>query len=129
GARLKRARDLMHGKEELPLVPETASLQQAVVEMTSRRFGVTGVVDEAGRLVGVLTDGDLRRAFQRGTALEQPVGGAMTRQPRTTTPETLAADLLGQMNETRITSIFALDEAGIPVGVLHIHDLLRAGIA
>lgn len=129
GARLKRARDLMHGKAELPLVQDTVSLQQAVMEMTSRRFGVTGVTNAAGRLVGVLTDGDLRRAFQKGVSLDLPVTDAMTREPRTTTPETLAADLLGQMNETRITSIFALDEAGTPVGVLHIHDLLRAGIA
>jgi arabinose-5-phosphate isomerase len=127
GARLKRARDLMHGPEELPLVPRDATLERAVVEMTSRRFGVTGVVDEAGALVGVLTDGDLRRAFQGGVAMSGPVSGAMTPTPRTAAPEDLAADLLGLMNEKRITSLFVV-EGGRPVGILHLHDLLRAGV-
>jgi arabinose-5-phosphate isomerase len=127
GARLKRARDLMHGVEELPLVAADATLERAVVEMTSRRFGVTGVVDTDGRLAGVLTDGDLRRAFQRGVALSGPVAAAMTRTPRTAAPETLAADLLAMMNEKRITSLFVVSE-GRPVGILHLHDLLRAGV-
>ena len=126
GARLKRARDLMHGPDELPLVGRGATLGEAIVEMTSRRFGVTGVVEE-GRLVGVLTDGDLRRAFQRGLAMDRPVLEAMTATPRTAAPEDLAADLLGLMNEKRITSLFVV-EAGKPVGILHLHDLLRAGI-
>jgi arabinose-5-phosphate isomerase len=126
GARLKRARDLMHGAEELPLVGRDATLEQAVVEMTSRRFGVTGIVED-GRLVGVLTDGDLRRAFQRGLAMGGPVAAAMTRIPRTAAPEDLAPDLLGIMNEARITSLFVV-EGGRPVGILHLHDLLRAGV-
>jgi arabinose-5-phosphate isomerase len=126
GARLKRARDLMHGKDELPLVGQDATLEQAIVEMTSRRFGVTGIV-EAGRLVGVLTDGDLRRAFQRGAAMGGPVVEAMTPTPRTAAPEDLAPDLLGIMNEQRITSLFVV-EGGRPVGILHLHDLLRAGV-
>jgi arabinose-5-phosphate isomerase len=126
GARLKRARDLMHGAEELPLVGIAATLEQAVVEMTSRRFGVTGIVED-GRLTGVLTDGDLRRAFQRGVALGGPVAEAMTRTPRTAAPEDLAPDLLGIMNEARITSLFVVAE-GRPVGILHLHDLLRAGV-
>ena len=127
GARLKRARDLMHGAEELPLVPLGATLEQAVVEMTSRRFGVTGVMDGEGRLAGVLTDGDLRRAFQRGLAMGGPAAEAMTRTPLTAAPDTLAADLLALMNERRITSLFVV-EAERPVGILHLHDLLRAGI-
>jgi arabinose-5-phosphate isomerase len=127
GARLKRARDLMHGAEELPLVGLDATLERAVVEMTSRRFGVTGVLDGTGALAGVLTDGDLRRALQRGMALAAPVAGAMTGTPLSAAPETLAADLLGLMNEKRITSLFVL-EGGRPVGILHLHDLLRAGV-
>jgi len=127
GARLKRARDLMHGAEELPLVPLDATLERAVVEMTSRRFGVTGVLDGQGRLAGVLTDGDLRRAFGRGLAMSGPVAEAMTATPRTAAPGDLAADLLGLMNETRITSLFVV-EGGVPVGILHLHDLLRAGV-
>jgi arabinose-5-phosphate isomerase len=127
GARLKRARDLMHGAEELPLVQRDATLEQAIMEMTSRRFGVTGVVDADGALIGVLTDGDLRRAFQRGVAMSGPVLAAMTPTPRTAAPEELAADLLGLLNEKRITSLFVVD-AGRPVGILHLHDLLRAGV-
>ncbi len=127
GARLKRARDLMHGPEELPLVGAGATLQQAIVEMTSRRFGVTGVVDPAGALVGVLTDGDLRRAFQRGMAISAPVAEAMTATPRTAAPDALAAELLALMNEMRITCLFVV-EAGRPAGILHVHDLLRAGV-
>jgi arabinose-5-phosphate isomerase len=127
GARLKRARDLMHGADELPLVPETATLEQAIVEMTSRRFGVTGVVDGQGRLAGVVTDGDLRRAFQRGLAMGGPAAAAMTRAPRTATPQTLAADLLAIMNEKQITTLFVVED-GRPVGILHLHDLLRAGV-
>jgi arabinose-5-phosphate isomerase len=95
--------------------------------MTSRRFGVTGVVDAAGRLGGVLTDGDLRRAFQAGVALHAPVTAAMTMTPRTAAPETLAADLLATMNAQRITSVFVV-ASGKPVGILHLHDLLRAGV-
>jgi arabinose-5-phosphate isomerase len=127
GARLKRARDLMHGTDELPLVTPDASLERAVVEMTSRRFGVAGIVDAGGMLVGVLTDGDLRRAFQRGVAMAAPVAQAMTRTPLSAAPESLASELLAVMNERRITSLFVL-EGGRPVGILHLHDLLRAGV-
>lgn len=127
GSRLKRASHLMHGAAELPLVPETATLEQAIVEMTSRRFGVTGVLDGQGRLTGVLTDGDLRRAFQRGLAMGGPVTAAMTRAPRTAAPQTLAADLLAMMNEKQITTLFVVED-GRPVGILHLHDLLRAGV-
>jgi arabinose-5-phosphate isomerase len=128
GAKLKRARDMMHGAAELPLVPAGATLQEAIVEMTSRRFGVTGVVDGEGRLIGVLTDGDLRRAFQNQAAMTSPVTRAMTQTPLTAKPETLAAHLLGLMNERRITSLFVVED-GRPVGILHLHDLLRLGVA
>jgi len=127
GARLKRARDLMHGIEELPLVRLDATLEQAIVEMTSRHFGVTGILDGEGNLAGVLTDGDLRRAFQRGLAMSGPAIAAMTPSPLTATTETLAADLLGLMNDRRITSVFVLED-GRPAGILHLHDLLRAGV-
>jgi arabinose-5-phosphate isomerase len=128
GAKLRRARDLMHGPMELPLVGEGATVAEALVEMTSRRFGVTGVLDGEGRLVGVFTDGDVRRALQRGVAMESPVAAAMTRTPRTTAPETLAADLVAEMNARRITVLFVLDPAGRPIGILHLHDLLRTGV-
>jgi arabinose-5-phosphate isomerase len=128
GAQLKRARDLMHGGAEIPTVPQTATLGEAIVEMTSRRFGITGVVDAEGRIIGVLTDGDLRRAFQQGARLERPVAELMTRNPHTTQPQNLAADLINKMQNFRITSIFVVDEAAKPVGILHLHDLLRDGV-
>jgi arabinose-5-phosphate isomerase len=127
GARLKRARDLMHGTEELPVVGPAATLGETIVVMTSRRFGIAGVVGPDGRLAGVLTDGDLRRAFNAGLALDAPVARAMTPTPRTTTPDALAADLLGLMNEMRITSLFVVQDDR-PVGILHMHDLLRVGV-
>jgi arabinose-5-phosphate isomerase len=129
GARLKRARNLMHGPAEMPLVGEDATLADAIFEMTARRFGLTGVTDATGRLIGVITDGDLRRALQRGLALEAMASQAMTRDARTTTPEVLAADLLALMNEARITAVFLVDAENRPVGILHLHDLLCAGLA
>ncbi|MBX9751753.1 MAG: KpsF/GutQ family sugar-phosphate isomerase [Roseococcus sp.] len=128
GAQLKRARDLMHSGDEIPKVSLASTLGDAIVEMTSRRFGITGVVDEEGRLVGVVTDGDLRRAFQGGMMLDLKVTEVMTREPRTASTQTLAADLLGDMNEQRITSVFVIDGERQPVGIVHLHDLLRAGV-
>lgn len=127
GARLKRARDLMHGPPDLPLVPDAATLAEAIVEMTGKRFGVTGVADPEGRIVGILTDGDLRRAFSAGFR-DRPVREAMTRAPLTVPGETLAADLLALLSERRITSVFVVDAEHRPVGILHLHDLLRAGV-
>lgn len=128
GAQLKRARDLMHDGDEIPRVTQAATLGEAIMEMTSRRFGVTGVVNSDGCLIGVLTDGDLRRALQGGHNLDIIVTDVMTKAPRTTSPQTLAADLLGMMNEHSITSVFVIEDDQRPVGVLHLHDLLRAGV-
>ena len=127
GARLKRARDLMHKDAELPLVSESSTLAQAIIEMSSKRFGVTGVVDAGGALTGVLTDGDLRRAFQSGFQ-DRPIVKAMTRSPLTSQPEMLAAELMGVMNRKRITSVFVVDLLMKPVGILHLHDFLSLGI-
>jgi arabinose-5-phosphate isomerase len=127
GARLKRARDLMHKDAELPLVSESSTLAQAIIEMSSKRFGVTGVVDADGALTGVLTDGDLRRAFQSGFQ-DRPIVKAMTRSPLTSQPEMLAAELMGVMNRKRITSVFVVDPEMKPVGILHLHDFLSLGI-
>jgi arabinose-5-phosphate isomerase len=95
--------------------------------MTSKRFGIAAVVDEAGHLVGVLTDGDLRRAFS-AAFIDVPVEQAMGKRPQAVTADVLAAKALAQMNDARITCIFVL-EGDVPVGLVHIHDLLRAGIA
>jgi len=126
GARLSKASSVMHGGEEVPVVPITAGLSDAIVEMTSKRFGITGVVDAAGDLVGVLTDGDLRRAFKRGF-VDGPVIEVMSRRPYSVGPDVLAVEVLAQMNQSRITCIFVV-EGRRPVGLIHVHDLLRIGI-
>ena len=126
GARLLQVGALMHTGDALPTIRETAALSEGIVEMTSKRFGIAGVVDDAGTLVGALTDGDLRRAFRAGF-VDRPVREAMGRRPYTLPPDALAVAALAQMNEARITCIFVV-EGGRPVGLVHIHELLRAGI-
>lgn len=127
GAKLLRVEQLMHSGDALPLVSENALLSDGIMEMTSKRFGIAGVVDEAGHLVGVLTDGDLRRAFGHGF-VDRPVAEAMGRHPMVIEPKILAAQALNQMNAGRITCIFVVDERR-PIGLIHLHDLLRAGLA
>jgi arabinose-5-phosphate isomerase len=123
GARLKPVRRLMHGGKSLPLAREGSSMHDTVVEMSAKRLGVIGVTDEAGYLVGVITDGDLRRNIERG--LEHSAGEFMTRDPKTVGPDDLVDDALALFDEYKITSLFVVeeDEKGKkPVGVLHIHD-------
>jgi arabinose-5-phosphate isomerase len=127
GAKLRQVSALMHAGAELPIVAVSATLSEGIVEMTSKRFGIAGVVDEAGDLVGALTDGDLRRAFRLGF-VDRPVREAMGRKPYTLPPQALAMRALALMNEASITCVFVV-EGGKPIGLVHIHDLLRAGIA
>ena len=129
GARLRRVRDLMHEGDAVPLAPPGMPMQHALLLMTGKGFGCVGVV-EAGRLIGIVTDGDLRRAMGPGL-LDQPVRAVMTADPRTIRPDALAVDALRTMNEgdRRITSLFVVDAAQCPLGILHVHDLLRAGVA
>ncbi len=127
GAQLLTAGQLMHTGNELPLVTTNMPLSQGIVEMTSKRFGIAAVVDDEGKLIGALTDGDLRRAFQRGFQ-DIKVEQAMGRRPQTATADTMAAEMLARMNDARITCMFVVEDHK-PVGVVHIHDLLRAGVA
>jgi arabinose-5-phosphate isomerase len=126
GAQLRRASSLMHTEAKLPIVREGTLLSAAIVEMTSKGFGVTAVLDTDGRLTGILTDGDLRRTFKTGFT-DRPVEQAMTRNPWTILPETLAPEILFQMNARSVTTVFVI-ERGKPTGILHIHDLLRIGL-
>ena len=131
GARLRRVRDLMHGHESLPLVPMGTGMQQALLVMTEKRFGCLAVVTEdGGALCGIITDGDLRRAMGPDL-LGRRVESIMTASPRTIAPEAFAAEALHIMNDAArpITALFVVDRAGLPVGILHVHDLLRAGVA
>lgn len=130
GAQLRRVRDLMHVGAALPLAGPAMPMPDALVLMTEKRFGCLGVVDNEGRLIGIMTDGDLRRAMGPDLLARQ-VAAVMTPAPRTIGPEALAAEALHLMNapERPITALFVVDEAGCPAGILHIHDLLRAGVA
>ena len=125
GAQLLHVGALMHTGDALPMISEDATLAEGIVEMTSKRFGIAGVVDASGALVGALTDGDLRRAFRAGF-VDRPVREAMGRRPYTLAPDALAGAALALMNEARITCVFVV-VGGRPVGLVHIHDLLRAG--
>lgn len=124
GAALRTVADLMHTKDELPLVAPGAAMGEALLVMTEKRFGCVGVVDAAGDLAGMITDGDLRRHIDG--LLDHTAGDVMTCDPRTVSPTTLAAEALKIM-EGRITVLFVTEDRR-PVGIVHIHDLLRAGV-
>ncbi|HKU64324.1 MAG TPA: KpsF/GutQ family sugar-phosphate isomerase [Rhizomicrobium sp.] len=132
GRALIRVSDLMHGKDELPLASQEASMREVLLVMAERRFGCVGLVDAAGGLAGIITDGDLSRHIDGDGFLSRKASGIMTHNPKIARPGQLAAEALAFMNEHKITRLFVLDEADAarkPVGILHIHDCLRAGIA
>jgi arabinose-5-phosphate isomerase len=129
GAMLKFVRDLMHTGGAVPLKPLGTKMSDALVEMSSKGFGCVGIVDASGDLVGIITDGDLRR-HMRPDLMTAAVDEVMTKNPRTTTPDTLAIELLDTINSSqpRIT-VLIVAEGRKPVGIVHVHDLLRAGVA
>jgi arabinose-5-phosphate isomerase len=130
GAQLSRVADLMHRGDALPLAAPGTPMGEAILMITAKSFGCLGIVED-GRLIGIVTDGDLRRGLDQGGAplLTRRAAEVMTRAPRRIRPEALAAEALRMMNTGKITSLFVVDEADRPVGILHIHDLLRAGVA
>jgi arabinose-5-phosphate isomerase len=128
GRQLLRVADIMHEGVAVPLVKRGASMADTILIITAKSFGCAGVTDEAGRLIGIITDGDLRRHM--GSALlAERVETVMTPTPKTIRPQALAAEALGQMNAHAITSLFVVDDAWRPLGILHVHDCLRAGVA
>jgi len=125
---LFRVRDLMHVGDAVPVITEMATMKEAIEEMSAKRLGMTTVVDGAGRLVGVITDGDLRRQqLAHGSLLDRRAGDCMTADPKCVGADDLAARALALM-EGVMTSLVITDEAGRPAGVIHIHDILRAKI-
>lgn len=126
GARLKTVGDLMHRGESVPVVVADAPLARAIDEIGARGFGATAVVDGRGTLVGIITDGDLRRALARGL-VTPAIDEVMTRDPLTIGEGDLAEEALALMNRRAITCLFIIAD-GRPVGILHMHDLLRAGL-
>jgi arabinose-5-phosphate isomerase len=132
---LLRVEDLMHRDADIPLVSEETTMKDVILVITSKRLGVTGVADKRGELVGAITDGDLRRGLQlhADRILSRRADELMSRDPRTIEKEALASQALAKMEENvprPITSLFVVSHPGdkIPVGILHIHDLLKAGI-
>ena len=131
GRRLRVVGDVMHRGEEIPLVRRETPLQEALFTISAKRLGVTGVVDGDGTLLGVITDGDLRRAMERGIDLYATrAEEVMTRNPKRLSSSEIAASALRKMEEFSITSLFVFDEADPEklVGIVHIHDLLKAGV-
>jgi arabinose-5-phosphate isomerase len=119
GARLKPVSRLMHSGDSMPLVGQGTSMHDAVLEMSAKRLGVVGVTGGDGELVGIITDGDLRRHIEQG--LDHPASAFMTTDPKTIAPDTLVDEALTLFDEYRITTLFVVD-GNKPVGVLHIHD-------
>lgn len=128
GRKLLRVDELMHRGTAVPVVPVDAPLAAVLGEMTAKGFGCAAVVDGHGRLCGMVTDGDLRRAAERG-ALPPTAGGLMTRAPKTVGRGELAATALELMERHAITQLLIVGDGGRPDGILHLHDLLRAKIA
>ena len=127
GALLKVVRDLMHSGASVPLAPLGTAMSDAILEMSTKGFGCVGITDPRGLLVGIITDGDLRR-HMRNNLLDARVDDVMTRKPKTVRPDQLISETLDILNSLKVTALFAV-EAGKPVGVIHVHDLLRAGAA
>ena len=127
GAALTHVKEIMHKAPRLPLVAPHTPMAEALVIMTQRSFGCLGIVDDAGQLIGILTDGDLRRHMSRGL-IDQMIVDVMTSSPHTITPDALASEALEHLNAAKITALFVVDDENRPVGLVHVHDLLRQGV-
>ncbi len=125
GVLLKFARDVMHSGASVPLTRLGTPMSEALVEMSAKGFGCIGIVDESGRLAGIITDGDLRR-HMRADLMAAKVDEVMTRNPKTVRPDQLVSETLEILNARKITALFVVDQER-PVGIVHVHDLLRAG--
>jgi len=127
GTLLKTVQDIMHSGSAMPLSLLGTRMSDAIIEMTTKGFGCVGIVDPHGHLVGIITDGDLRR-HMRGNLLDARVEDVMTREPKTVRSDQLLSETLDILNMMKVTALFALD-SGKPVGIIHVHDLLRVGAA
>ena len=127
GAILQRVSDIMHTGSEMPILEETSDMQHVLLEMTSKRLGCVGFINQLGELTGMLTDGDLRRCMSARIFDEKPIN-LMTKNPKTISKDLMASEALKIMNDKKITNIFVIED-GKPIGVIHIHDLLNQGVA
>jgi len=127
GSNFLKVQDLMRKNSEIPLVTEDKKMSEVLLEMTSKHLGCTGVIDSKNKLIGIITDGDLRRHIDNNF-LSHSASDIMTKNPITTSPQNLAVEAIAVMNRKSITSVFALDEQQNIVGILHLHDCLRSGV-
>jgi len=127
GTLLKAVQDLMHRDARVPLAPLGTKMSEAILEMSAKGLGCVGITDAAGDLVGIITDGDLRR-HMRNDLLDTKVDAVMTRKPKTVRPDQLVSEALELLNATKVTALFVVED-GKPLGIIHVHDLLRAGAA
>lgn len=127
GSILKRVSDLMHVGQDMPILDENSNMQAVLLEMTSKRLGCVGFINQAGDLTGILTDGDLRRCLS-SKILEEKAVDLMTKNPKTIAPNAMSAEALKIMHDKKITNLFVVENKK-PVGVIHIHDLLNNGVA
>lgn len=129
GGKLTQVSEIMHGPERIPLAPQDTPMADALLTISQKGFGVLGVIGADGTLEGVITDGDLRRHMDG--LLDNRAGDVMTRSPLTIRPDALAEEALGLMNDRQVTCLFVVDDdrSPVPLGIVHIHDLLRIGAA
>jgi arabinose-5-phosphate isomerase len=127
---LLQVADLMRTGDAIPKVLDSANVAEALVEMSKKTLGMTTVVNKNGKLIGIYTDGDLRRTLDKNIDIREiPIQEVMTREPKLTHPKILAVEALQTMEDHRITSLVAVDDNHHPIGIIHMHDLLRAGVA
>lgn len=127
GAMLKLVREVMHTGDELPLTGPSTSMSETLLIMSQKSLGSVGIVDGAGKLIGMITDGDIRRNSGTEGLLTKTAGDIMNRTPKTVAPSMLASEAVKLLNEKKITSLFVVED-GRPVGLVHIHDFLKAGV-
>jgi arabinose-5-phosphate isomerase len=127
GASLMKVREIMHSGDSVPLAPVGSALRDAIVTLSKKRFGCVCIVDDAGRLAGIVTDGDLARNLDKNLGA-LVVDDIMTRTPKTIDPDTLAGEAIAILDEKRISALVVVED-GKPVGIVHFHDLLRVGVA
>lgn len=126
GSVLLKVSDLMHSKSELPILGEQVLMQEALLEMTSKRLGCVGFINQDGELIGILTDGDLRRCLSSNVLQEKAID-LMTKNPKTITPSAMATEAIKIMQDKKITNLFVIENKK-PIGVIHIHDCLNSGV-
>jgi arabinose-5-phosphate isomerase len=127
GASLMKVREIMHGGDSVPLAPLGSALREAIVTLSKKRFGCVCIVDDDGRLAGIITDGDLARNLDRNLG-GLVVDDIMTRTPKTVDPDSLSGEAIAILDENRISALVVVED-GKPVGIVHFHDLLRIGVA